>query len=710
MRVSQLSFGLATLVLTGLGCEPAQPPVAPTQPAATTPTAPATVASSAYDLSPVAEPADLVGLLRWRTPSATISTMGGCANLPQELLRAGPTAFLSEMFGDVLRGDANAKKLAAIVATEASVDLVVALDPTSRRGEPIFAFSMGLTSIDGAKDAISANGALPAEIVPGVWRVGSDKEGRRDLSCVVAVSTGPTPARLVCGRRDKWVTALVPYMTRTLPTAAPATTDLHGEVRYAPVDARYGDMIRSYAQGLPVLAKSQASIGEPAFDAALNDAAVALSDEAISLTRDLDRLTIDLSSDPTTCLTASGALKLRDKSSWIAGSILDRADRAGPPPAIFWRAPKDSDSVSFGRAGDPARMAGIIRTLRTMVDGALGKFQIGSADDRKALADLIAAPIGKDTNTVSASGHGASPPAKPKAATKPGDDPPRQTVQQKVDDVVTNLGWTLIGFDQPPDAIAKWLKDVVAVYGRKGLIDPVKKALRQEARFLPTIKVVGAPASLGKDAFAVEIKGDFLSEVPPAPPKIKAGPAGGGSKKPPEPVSKLPPPPKPEKVTFTLHIVLMPDATSTWIAFGPNKDELVKHLLMAKTGAPTEATLATRPGLESLRAGKNMSGGFFTLALFSKLLRLGDSGRRAGREDPLSAIKDTPHGGATPIFFTSTVTPGNAPKTELTVKLSKDSVEDLVTVLTMTRKRNASIATEMPAAPAPALPPPPGKR
>src|SRR5689334_3066699 len=113
MRVSQLPFGLAALVLTGLGCEPAQPPVTPNAQPTATPPAPAAVATSAYDLSPVAEPADLIGLLRWKTPSATISTMGGCANLPQELLKAGPTAFLAEMFGDVLRGDANAKKLAA---------------------------------------------------------------------------------------------------------------------------------------------------------------------------------------------------------------------------------------------------------------------------------------------------------------------------------------------------------------------------------------------------------------------------------------------------------------------------------------------------------------------------------------------------------------------------------------------------------------------
>src|SRR5262249_875966 len=387
-----------------------------------------------------------------KTPSATISTVGGCANLPQEIIKGAPPGILGNMFDDVLRGDVDGKKLAALVAMDASVDLVVALVPTARRGEPMFAFSIGLTSLDRAKEATKPS---PAEIAPGVFRIG-DKEPRRALNCVVAVSTGPTPARLVCGRRDRWVNTLVPYMTRTLPTAPPAATDLHGEARYAPVDARYGEMLRGYATGLPVIAKSQLSMGDPAFDTALTDAASALSDEAVALTHDLDRLTIDLSADPARCLTASVALQLRDKSSWIAGTMLDRPDRAGPPPAIFWRAPKDSESVSFGRATDPARFAGMIKTVRTMLDSVLGKSQIGSTDGRKGLVDRIATPVNKDANSVTASGHGAPPAAKADAKAKappklgaPAKAEPeaRQTPQQSADNVVNGLGWTLVGFE-----------------------------------------------------------------------------------------------------------------------------------------------------------------------------------------------------------------------------------------------------------------------
>jgi hypothetical protein len=667
MRTSPLSLGLAALALAGpLACEPATPPVAPTSDSIpSTPATAAVAAAPAYDLSPVAEPADVVGLLRWRNPGATLSTLGGCAGLPSEITVQGERSLLNEVFRKGLRGQVDARKLADAVALDAPMDLVVSLDPAGKRGQPIFALSLGLTSLDSAK-AAATSAASPVEIVPGMWRVG-EKE-RRDLNCVVAVSTGPTPARLVCGQREKDVIALAPYLTRTLPTAAPAATDLHAELRYAPIDGRFGELLRQYAQGLPVIVQSQVSIGDPAFDRALTDAATALGDEAMALTRDLDGVTIDLSSDASVCLTTSIALKLRDKSSWIAGSMLDRPDRAGPPPAIFWRAPKDSASAFFSRNGDPARLTGIIKTLRTMVDSGLGKFQVGSADDRRALADLIATPLGKDTNSVQASGHIDAPRQRADKAKADG----KRTAQQTLDEVLNGFGWSVLGFDEGSDALAKWLKDLVAVYGRRGLMDPLRKELGSDARYLPTIRLVAAPATLGKGALGVEIKFDIAPEKPTPPPK--------GTQRSPAPA---PAATKPERITFSLHILLMPDGKNTWIAFGANKDELVKHLLMSRSTAPESDSLASRPALEPLRGSKNMSGGFFSLSSFTRAAELGMNGpgAMAGLGELSSILSRMPHKGETPIFFATTVTAGSAPRGEVTLKVAKGSVEDLGVLL-----------------------------
>jgi hypothetical protein len=660
MRISPLSLGLVALALAGpLACEPATPPVAPvSEPTSPPPPTAAVVAAPAYDLSPVAEPAGLVGLLRWRNPGATLSTLGGCAGLPSQLVAQGGKGILYEAFRQGLRSQVDARKLADAVALDAPIDLAVSLDQAGKRGQPIFAISLGLASLDDAKAATASAGSS-VEVAPGIWRVG-DKE-RRDLSCIVAVATGPTPGRLVCGQRERDVIALTPYLTRTLPTAAPTATDLHAEIRYAPIDQRFGGLLRQYAQGLPVIVQSQVSIGDPVFDRALTDVANALGDEAIALTRDLDGLTIDLNSDASVCLSASVALKFRDKTSWVAGAMLDRPERAGPPPAIFWRAPKDSDSAFFSRNGDPARLTGIVKTLRTLVDSGLGKFQIGSSDDRRALADLIATPLGKDTNTVQASGHID---ASRQRADKAKADGPRST-QQMIEEVLNGFGWSVLGFDEGPDAIAKWLKDLVAVYGRRGLLDPLKKELGSDARFLPTIRLVGAPAALGKGSLDVEIKFDIAPEKPALLPK--------GTQKPPAAT-------KPERVAVSLHILLMPDGKNTWVAFGANREELVKHLLMTRSTSPESDSLASRPGLEALRSGKNMSGGFFSLSSFTKAAEVGmrgPAGAMTGLGELANLLSRMPNKGETPIFFAGTLTAGGAPRSEVTLRVSKGSIEDL---------------------------------
>lgn len=666
MRTSPLWMGVALLLAGPLACEPPAPPVVPEAPPPPAATGVAVAAPPAYDLAPVAEPADVIGLVRWKSPSVDINNLGACSNVPAGLFDQLPRIGLGKAFQERFHDQVDSAELAGVVALDAPVDAILTLDGTARSPKPVYAFAVGLTSLDAAKHAAEAKGPL-TEIVPGVWRIG-DKEQRRGPSCAVVVSSGATPARLVCAEREKDIQLLAPYLTRTLPTQAPAASDFHLELRVAPIDTRFGDQLRQQLRALPILAQTQATIGEPDFDNAVMTAATALSDELGALASDLDKLQVDATLDKSTCLTSTTSLQLRGKSSWMVNTLLERADRGGPPPAIFWRAPRDASSAFFGHGSDPSRYTEILRTLRAMLVGSMKKLGVGSDDDRKALADLIALPLGKDVNTVSASGRSEAPaPAPAKAGAKPAPakagPPARPGPASRLSMTLANLGWYVVGFDDGADALTKQLKDFVAVYNRKGLHDPLKKALGDDATYLPTVKLVAAPAALGKGALDVEVKLDLPDD------------AIGGAK------TKGAKPAKVAKTTLTFHLLLLTDGKAAWAGFGGNRDDVVKHLLMSKSGSPDSDTIASRPGLEPLKNGKNLSGGFMTLNTFLKAFEGGINTGLADKPNEVAEIKrvisQIPNKGETPIFFTSTTTAGAAPRTEIKLEMGKGSFEDI---------------------------------
>jgi hypothetical protein len=670
-------MGIALVLAGPLACEPAAPPVTPVVAATPVATGVAVVQPPAYDLAPVAEPTDVLGVLRWKSPTVDLNNLGSCSNVPGGILDQLPRIGLTKAFEKAFREQVDSSELAGLVALDAPVDAVITLDAGARTPKPIYAVAVGLTSVDAAKHAAGAKGTL-AEIVPGIWRIG-DKE-RRGLACAIAVSAGATPARLVCAEREKDVTTLAPYLTRTLPTQAPAAADFHLEVRVVPLDTRFGDQLRQQLRGLPILAQTQATIGEPDFDNAVMTAAGALSDEVGAFVGDLDRLQIDATVDKGTCLTTTTALQMRGKSSWIVNTMIDRSDRVGPPPAIYWRAPRDASSAFYGRGADPSRYTEILRTLRTMLVGAMKKAAVGSDDDRKALADLVALPLGKDVNTMSSSGHSDPPAAKPVAAAKAGAGKAAAT-PGKLASSLGNLGWYVMGFDDGADAITKQLKDLVAVYNRKGLHDPLKKALGDDAVYLPTVKIVAAPAALGKGALDIEVKLDIPDEVPWTPsPEVVLDDNGPKGRKPAKPAKPAKAAPR-GKTTLTFHLLLVTEGKTAWFGFGGDRDDVVKHLLMSKNGAPDTGTIASRPGLEPLKNGKNLSGGFLTLNTFLKAAESGMSTALSGKPSELAEAKrvmsQIPNKGETPIFFTTTSTGGATPRSEMKLEMTKGSFEDI---------------------------------
>src|SRR5205085_1225888 len=93
--------------------------------------------------------------------------------------------------------------------------------------EFLMAFSIPLRSLDDAKAAAEKDGKL-TQLRPGVYQIGKRRSGK-DLTCNMAASLGDAPTRLVCGQRDRDLEALLPWMTRGMPTATVGTGDIHIE-------------------------------------------------------------------------------------------------------------------------------------------------------------------------------------------------------------------------------------------------------------------------------------------------------------------------------------------------------------------------------------------------------------------------------------------------------------------------------------------------
>ncbi|MDI1482235.1 hypothetical protein [Polyangium sp. y55x31] len=647
---------LPAFALLALACGPSPATVEPTktpadaskekgaaQVAAPQPT------ETAYDLSPVPEPEDVVAYFGWKNPAATLNNFGTCAAIPPEPLMGGVEGELRKLLRDVVSSNVDVRSLAAVVSLDAPVFAVASLETQSKRPGAFVAFSLGLTSIEKAKMAVEGAGPV-TELGPGMFRIG----GRSSSTCVIAASAGATPARLVCGPKEKDVTTLAPYLTRTLPAQAGAASDMHLEVRIAPAEARYGSLLRTQVQGLPVIAQAELAIGEPKFDRAIVDAATGLADEIVAFAQDADKLTVDVSMDPATCLRSSTSLAMRGKNSWVSGLMGERPERAGPPPAIFWRAPKDSASVFYGRGSDPKRFQPILRTARLLVEGVLAKVNIGSEADHRAVGELFDWPMGKDVETVTASGRGEV------VDVKGG----KRTPQQEADALVNGwLGWSLAGYEEGSANLGKQLRKVADVYNRKGFQDPLRKELGPElSKALPKVKVGPGPAALGPDSLDLSIK---IENVPAALLEIK-----GATQK--------------DLVSFEVHVLLMTDGKSrTWLAVGGGKpDGLVKRLLAVKTGAPDAGTIASRTDLEPLRRGTFMGAGFLSMGpLVKSLERMKDvfgSQGDAKVEQLVRAVSTMPHQGETPIFVTTSSTGTvDAPRGEVGITASKATFEDI---------------------------------
>lgn len=695
---------LVAAVLGPLACGSPPPPAAPV---AAPPPPPTAAKPAEPDLSPVDEPKSLLVVARWASPQQTLDAVKTMFKLPVD-----PATLLRESLPE--------KEEAALFQLDAPVDAVVALDPASRDMSPeVFAaFSLPLTSYDDAKNAA---GKDAVETRPGVTLM---KKKRHEMSCAIARSVGKAPARLVCGQRERDLDALLPWLTRGAPNATIGKSDMHFELRLKPAQEKYQGMLSGNAGQLGSLASMMLSRETGINDPAVLDTVSNLVGEGVAFVDDLDSLTVDGAFNAAGAIDWTSTAKYRHANSWLVKVATNKADQAGPPPAIFFQAPKDSDSVQYGRGADKALFAGITKGLAALANAGLSKTPLAEADRKAITATLEHMPL-PSSNQVAAQGHldVAAPKLKPGQAPKAAD-----ILNEQKAKIAATVGWTVVGIDEPSTAYVAWVKELAATWNRPGIQTALKKLVADNK---PMAIPAPPPVPGGKVAPKVTVqKSDPTKLIP----KLRVGTVPGltgatlleGTVDVDSNLLADGPVPEgaPAKGQVGVRIVVMPDgANRTWVGLATDIDPIKQHLLMVKDGAPKEGTIASRDGIDAVKTSSAIGGGFFTLnGLVVRQLRAGIIGNAFGRgrhardEKAMQRAEEVlaklPNKGSTPIVLLSEATGGATPSSTIELHVTKGTVDDVATLVNeflpiraSAGEPPSSAATEV--APVPPPPPPP---
>jgi hypothetical protein len=613
-------------------------------------------------MSEVAEPKNLVGIVRWKSPEATLATIHAWTGIKLNAAQ--------------LASEAIDKSVASAISFDAPVDAAIALDERGGDGfAPLTAFAIGVRSMDAARAAAKDLGAV-TEIGPSEYKINL-RHGKRKKDkpfCVLSASVGAAPARFVCGERERDVDGLRAYMTRTLPKRDFGPSDLHFEVRVAPVVDTYSELINQGLHMGAALLPRKLQIGEPSFDRAIDRMAAGLSDEIGAIAHDVDTLTFDLSMAPDKA-TTSTTLRLKGQTSWSAGNFASMAARSAPPPPMFWRLPASSTAALYQYPAEARRFEAVRNTVGELLDGWLQHDGMAAADRAalKALLEekfLVDAPVVAGLGAFAAADAPAKPPAKPpaKGAAPPANDP--------LQAALAKAGWLLVGVGAPNQVPEFWkaaataagrpkvqayFKDKLASLNSSGELD--KYRAKQMTGF--TFKSAPVPKELPKGSLAFELAVAHEAGPAEAPEKTAA------ARKPKAPPSFV-----------KVQLLVVPENSQTWIALGGDKAELAKVVLASLEGAPESGTLATRQDVGAFRQTKLAEGGFFTLeTILSSFVAPAtwvDSSVAQDAQGAHSLLASAPNKGKTPIVTTEEIKTGDAMTVLIRTEIPKGVIEDAV--------------------------------
>ncbi|HEY4103762.1 MAG TPA: hypothetical protein VGM44_07720, partial [Polyangiaceae bacterium] len=633
---------LAPSALPGCGGGANGPAAAPTAVVSAAPVA----KEEPPDLSPVAAPADLVAIGRFKNPEAAIESVASWANFPFKITSVIPS---------------DLKGLEQVVAWNAPVELAVALDPMGegKVPEPLTVVSVGLTSVDGALSFARAQGQSVHRLRSGVYRVGESD----DISCAIAVAVGAAPARLVCGHRAHDVDGLINYATRGLSNEPLPDVDFQLEARLDPIKKKYGAELGS-ARLLGGFLLREVQLDNPRFDRALSDVTYGLIDESLAFVHDLDKVRLEANVDRAKNLVnLRFDAKFAGQQSWLVQAAAETVPMSAPPPPEFWSLPADAAAATYSVGWKPGRLKPLGRTLGELFDAFLDAEKVPAtlrAQGSKSLEGLF----DLNTNAVRADG-GLTLPNMPS-------DPLLLAADRF-------FGWQVTELPGDPKPVLAVFDGLTAALGGRDLQRILKQRADLDEKIWPklsthTVTVHGYKP--GAKAYRAEIPRALIEKLSSGSSSSLQDFAAA--------LAQPTPKGKPAAKSVPVSLIVASDGTHTFVGVSSEEQALIKRLESMKD--PKSATLQTRPGLEALRGTPHASGGFLTLRRFGSLFG-------AARADAASMLDALPQHADTPIII-STDASSTGPTSSIAMSVPRAAVGDLgalVPALAMVAVQNTGV-------------------
>ena len=628
---------LGLLILTGVLCGCAGAKQQPSS-AKATPGGPLRVESAQADLSPVAAPKDLVLVARAERLDNAAVTVARWMNMPFDLRML-----------DTL-GPGLSQALRADVPVEAAV--VLGDNADTEVPQPNAVFSAGLTSLDAGRQLFEKFGRKLEETSPGVWMTTDESP----LACGLAPALGRAQVRVVCGDRRVDVATLLPYATRGLPLQAMGASDVHIELKLAPIRERYEQRLRQIkALAIPMILH-ELGISDTRLSRPITDILYALGDEVVDVIDDLDRILIDarLAQNPDR-VDVSTTLDFTHAHSWSAQALADAAKRASGAPASLFELPRDSTMASYVTTQNPKSYETLMHHITTLIDGTLAHLDVNAK-----LRDEFSRSLDQLNAARTSTGACGAAPGTAAAAS----DSSKPNIFEAFS------AWQVCVYDQQASASVTTSFDAAAkIFADQAFrkaFDARALSIRRRAAVpgLPagTIGYEFKSDSTALTAAATRLfSGESASPKPKDKPKDKSAPAEKSS-------------------VGQIYIYVVPDGTRTLIGMGTDTKEIISHLAAMRKASP-ENRIGTMQELSWLRMEPAIAGGYFTLSYVMDSVGKRARARGIVGNQKGDVLATAPHHGATPIPFVWAVHgDAAAPKLQCSLRMDRAVFEDLVSL------------------------------
>jgi len=514
-------------------------------------------AAPSVDLSPVPMPDSVVVLVHAAHVGATSDVIAEWAGQPLDV-----EAPLGELVGE---------RIAKLVDLDGAADLTISAEDRGGHREPDmhFAVALSVKSFDTAKGLLQGEyGLLP--IGNGAFEITRSGSHRRDGDSdfrVCALAPSDNGGRIVCSRNATSRDAMLPYLTRGTASLRAIKSDLHVEARPGP----FRELVKRERSSI-TQSGSRIMGGGRDLREVWESAVADLCDGFL----DADKATLDASID---AKLGTADLKVSAKGSrgLITRILTAHPERAEPAPAAFLRLPSDSDVAMFTHGFDVDQLATPKAEILKGIDAGLATENKLKDADRKSFTDALSHTIDLFTMPVVYARGVDIGKALPAVAglTESSDAAKiRAGIEQAA-------GWDIFGVDGQPDKIVAVFKEWTAVLARPAMVAAMKSDT------MPTWKVAGAPRNAPAGTVHLTLT---------VPHEDTDWNQGKQTKRPP--------------IILTLHTLIVPDQTRAWIV--SSLDEATASARARALLAGGANTLASREGLDALKAARLNAGGFTT--------------------------------------------------------------------------------------------------